>query len=524
MSTAGKAVAPSATGAWRAAAPWSALALAWAVLFGPTYRDLTDTLWTTDTNGHGPVILAVGLWLLWTQRGALPAPRERVAWHALPVLLLAALLYVLGRSQGLWTLEVLAQSALLAALLGWLVGAGALRKAWFPIVFLVFMVPWPEEWSQALTQPLKAGVSAVATVLLDAAGYPVTRSGVILVVGGYRLLVADACAGLNSLFTLEALGLLYLHLTNYRSRARKLALMIAIPPIAFVANVVRVVMLVLITWNFGDEAGQGFAHFYAGMTLFLVALAIVLLFDRLLDVACARTRAPAPAVVAPAPLPPGRTGVALAVMLAAAALAQWATPREPWRAASPKPLAELVPGRFEGWRPAGPVSLISSSPDLQAALDRTYDDSLARAYRHADGTLVMLSISYHRVQGRDRILHRPEVCYAGQGFDVRALEGDPHVEVASRSLPVTRLLAQGPRTEPVTYWLVVGDRVTRFGFDWRVATLGYGLQGVVPDGVLVRVSTLGAGGGDPFSRHQRFVQDLARAMPPADAARLFGLR
>lgn len=528
MSAAGRTLPAATVGAApRRWLPALALALAWLALFGPTYLGLASTLWATDTNGHGPVILVVGLWLLWTRRGALPAPRVQGSWAAAVGLLLSEALWVFGRSQGLWTLEVLAQAALLAALLHWLWGAAAMRAAWFPVVFLVFMVPWPEEWSQALTQPLKAGVSAVATALLHAGGYPIARSGVVLVVGGYRLLVADACAGLNSLFTLEALGLLYLNLMAYRSGARNVALMLAVAPIAFAANVVRVVVLVLVTWHFGDAAGQGFAHFFAGMTLFMVALAIVLAVDRLFDLAFGRERVRASRAGSAAAFPAwpaGRAALAVATMLAAAMLAPAATPRQPLREGPQKSFAERVPERFGGWRAAGHVALIADSPELQQALDRSYDETLARAYRHEDGTLVMLSVSYHRVQGRDRILHRPEVCYAGQGFDVKAVEGDHRLALGARSLPVTRLMARGPRTEPVTYWLVVGDRVTRFGLDWRRVTLGYGLRGVLPDGVLVRVSTLGERRGDAFSPHERFARDLAAALPADDAARLFGVR
>jgi exosortase/archaeosortase family protein len=107
---------------------------------------------------------------------------------------------------------------------------------------------------------------------------------VILTVGPYQLLVADACAGLNSLFTLEALGLLYLNLMNYTSALRNLMLAVLIVPISFAANVTRVVILVLVTYHFGDEAGQGFVHGFAGMVLFMVALVLILFTDSLLSV------------------------------------------------------------------------------------------------------------------------------------------------------------------------------------------------------------------------------------------------
>ncbi len=144
------------------------------------------------------------------------------------------------------------------------------------------MVPLPGLVVQALTTPLKIVVSHVGEWLMYTMGYPVARSGVILYVGQYQLLVADACAGLNSMFTLEALGLLYMNLMNYTSVRRNLLLAILIIPIAFIANVIRVMVLVLVTFHFGDAAGQGFVHGFAGMLLFMIALTMMLVVDKII--------------------------------------------------------------------------------------------------------------------------------------------------------------------------------------------------------------------------------------------------
>jgi exosortase len=141
------------------------------------------------------------------------------------------------------------------------------------------MVPLPATLVISITTPLKSAVSAVASSALYNMGYPVGRSGVILTVGPYQLLVADACAGLNSMFTLEALGLLYMNLMNYKSAVRNVALAILIIPISFIANIIRVMILVLVTYHFGDAAGQGFVHGFAGMVLFIVALTLILSVD-----------------------------------------------------------------------------------------------------------------------------------------------------------------------------------------------------------------------------------------------------
>lgn len=270
---------------WSQLAWIAVLGLGWLAMFGPTYAGLSSTIWASDEQGHGPIILAVALWMLYRKRDViLIGPHRPLPTVGLAVFTLGWLAYVAGRSQFVWMLEVGAQIPILAGLLLFFLGASALRAAWFTLFFLIFMVPLPGDFVSLLTGPLKSAVSSVASTTLYYLGYPVGRAGVILTVGPYQLLVADACAGLNSMFTLEALGMLYMNLMNYKSVSRNIALAILILPISFIANVVRVMILVLVTYHFGDEAGQGFVHGFAGMVLFIVALSLMIFVDRLLNI------------------------------------------------------------------------------------------------------------------------------------------------------------------------------------------------------------------------------------------------
>ena len=259
------------------------LAAGFALLYVPFYAELARTIWATDEQGHGPIILAVSAWLLFARRhqiaDALVSPKPWLGW---PLVFLACLLYAFGRSQEIIMFAGASQIFMLAGLLLIFRGPAALRAAFFPLFFLAFMIPLPEALVAAITAPLKSAVSAVASNLLYIMGYPVGRSGVIMTVGPYQLLVADACAGLNSMFTLEALGMLYMNLMGYTSLKRNVALAVLLIPIAFAANIVRVMILVLVTYHFGDEAGQGFVHGFAGMVLFMVALILMLSTDKLL--------------------------------------------------------------------------------------------------------------------------------------------------------------------------------------------------------------------------------------------------
>lgn len=254
-----------------------------AVLYLPTYWSLSQTIWRSPDQSQGPLMLAAALWLLFDRRRAIAdAPRAPRHLLGTGVLAVGLLLYVVGRSQSIWVFEVGSQMFVFAALLLIFKGTAALRLAWFPIAFLIFMVPLPGPLVAAVTGPLKAGVSFIASELLFSFGYPVSRAGVILTVGPYLILVADACAGLTSMFSLEAVGLLYLNIVRHPSMLRNVTLSLLVIPIAFCANVVRVLVLVLVTYHLGDSAGQGFLHAFAGLLLFVVALVMIVAVDHML--------------------------------------------------------------------------------------------------------------------------------------------------------------------------------------------------------------------------------------------------
>jgi exosortase B len=267
-----------------------ALAAGFLLLLGPTVMDLIRQVWQTDEQGHGPIIGAVSLWLMWRSRQrVIDAPCKPANWLGGAMFALGMLMYALGRSQQILQGEVIGILLAAMALVLLLRGTAALRVWAFPFFFLIFLVPLPGVLVQAVTIPLKMAVSYVAEVLMYKLGYPIGRTGVILTVGQYQLLVADACAGLNSMFTLEALGLLYANLMGYTSKLRNVLLAILVVPIAFTANVIRVLILILVTYYLGDEAGQGFVHTFAGMVLFGVGLVMMLTTDSLLGRALGQT-------------------------------------------------------------------------------------------------------------------------------------------------------------------------------------------------------------------------------------------
>jgi exosortase B len=259
------------------------LALGLLVTVLPTLFAMATQSWTREEGVHGPLVLAVAGWLIWRSWGELaPLARPGNPWLAFPVLLVASAAYVVGRAFNFLIIEVAALLLALLAIAYAHVGHRVLMKMWFPILFLVFVIPLPGWLLDSMTQPLKILVSDVVTWLLAAAGYPITQVGVTLYIAQYQLLVEDACAGLNSIISLTAVGLTYIYLLHNASWRYALLLMAFLLPIAIVANVVRVIILVLLTYYAGNEVAQGYLHDFAGIVTFVSALLLIFLLDTLL--------------------------------------------------------------------------------------------------------------------------------------------------------------------------------------------------------------------------------------------------
>ncbi|MCP3442060.1 exosortase [Bradyrhizobium sp. CCGUVB14] len=252
--------------------------------YTPTIRGLINGPWQTEQEGHGPLIIAATLWLIWQSRDRLKrvelAPAPIAGWA---ILLLGLVLMYLSRlQQGLLTVEmgsvlpVIVGSILICA--GW----PMLRSLAFPIGFLVFAVPMPDWLVDSMTVPLKVFISDTVTKVLYAAGFPVAQNGVMIMIGTYQLLVKDACSGMNSIFALSAIGVFYVYAFRWKEKLRGILLLLSIVPITILSNFIRVFALVLMAYYGGPDLIEGVVHDLTGISLFVVALLLLFIFDGIL--------------------------------------------------------------------------------------------------------------------------------------------------------------------------------------------------------------------------------------------------
>lgn len=260
------------------------LAVGLALTIIPTIMSMAQQSWSQEAGVHGPLVLATAVWLIWRNWGEIRAEAQPGnLWIAVPIVVLMSLAYVFGRAFDFLLIEVAALLGALMAVAYAHVGHRVMLKNWFPLFYLLFLIPLPGWVMDSITQPLKVFVSDITTWLLSLAGYPITQVGVTIYIAQYQLLVEDACAGLNSLISLTAIGLFYIYLMHNASWRYSALLLLLLLPIAIAANVVRVIILVLLTYYAGNEVAQGYLHDFAGIVTFVSALLLIFGIDKLLS-------------------------------------------------------------------------------------------------------------------------------------------------------------------------------------------------------------------------------------------------
>lgn len=201
-------------------------------------------------------------------------------------------------------------------------------------------------------------------------------------------------------------------------------------------------------------------------------------------------------------------------MLAAAGLALALTPRLKVADQGPQiSLETMIPGQFGEWKQDETIVHLIVSPEAKDLLDKIYNQTLTRNYINSKGEQIMLSIAYGSVQSYSSQIHRPEMCYPAQGFQIRSMSKS-FIDFSGAKLPVMKLVAtHGQRTEPITYWVMIGDSVVRGNWEQHFVRLKYGLSGKIPYGILIRVSTISADESQSYRTEEQFVRDMLGAVP-----------
>lgn len=217
-------------------------------------------------------------------------------------------------------------------------------------------------------------------------------------------------------------------------------------------------------------------------------------------------------------------------MLAAAAATAFLTTAKV-EAVPKADLEAIVPARFGDWHEVKGIALqMDLAPrrdDNAPDMSNPYDETVLRTYTRSDGATIMLALAWGARQRQDVKIHRPELCYVAQGFEVGASARTPLALDEGGQIPATRLVARSQsRVEPVTYWIRIGSEITTNAWQSRLAILREGMKGRSADGILVRVSqALPPNGGDlakSYAVQEQFLKDLVASVAPAGVPLLVG--
>jgi exosortase len=257
------------------------LALALGLLYWPTYETLYESVWPQEHYSHGQLIPLVFLFLLYRKREHFinPAEFKPEYGYGLFLLFCGLMMLTIGRRGSIILLETASQIPLFFAISLVLFGKEGMRAIRFPVLFLSFMIPPPGIIMYTLTSHLKLWNAEIAVDFLYRLGYPVALDGVVITIAPYRLFLADACAGINSLFALAALGTVLIYMTAGRSTRRKVFLCLTLIPLALLSNFVRVIVLLLATYHHSDTLADQI-HELTGYIMFILSMIVVLIMEQ----------------------------------------------------------------------------------------------------------------------------------------------------------------------------------------------------------------------------------------------------
>jgi exosortase len=247
-----------------------------AVLYAPVFSNLYTMRWDTVDYTHAYFILPISLWLTWRKRKEI----KEICQHSNPnrnnlkgffILILGTLMFIFSWRQDYVFIQALSLIPFLLGLTGYLYGKSMVKLLSFPILYLLLLVPPPFGILDSITLPMRHGIYVLTEKIFFLLHYPISREGLLLTIGYNDIFMGAPCSGFRSLITMFSLVLVYVYISK-GNLSKKLILTSFIIPMALLGNLVRVITLCLITFYFGEEAGQGFFHNFSGIVIFIITI------------------------------------------------------------------------------------------------------------------------------------------------------------------------------------------------------------------------------------------------------------
>ena len=277
-------------------------------LYIPVFCTLYQSRWDAIDYTHAYFILPLSLLIVWLKRNEIkqhvtsyvPRPTSYVPGFILLVFGLAS--FTLGWRWDYLFISTLSLIPLLFGMCLFLYNKGLARILVFPILYLLLLVPVPVGVLDSITLPMRTLASVLSANILSLMRYDIVREGLLINMGGHEIFMGAPCSGFRSLITMISLGLIYIYLSPQKEISRgvilsvsegsqvknkifikNVILFMSIIPLALIGNLTRIIALCLITFYFGEAAGQGFFHNFSGMVVFLIIILGLMGLERILE-------------------------------------------------------------------------------------------------------------------------------------------------------------------------------------------------------------------------------------------------
>ncbi len=411
-------------------------AVAWA--YQDTARWILDGWRQNPYYSHGPLVPVLSGWLLWRYRLAIVGVPWRAWWPGLAVVAVAAAAYLAGRLLDINLLLGLSLLLLIHGLVLAAAGPAVYRRTWFALAFLVFAVPVSQLVIHHYGFPLQLASARLATGLMSLlTGADARAVGTLMRLDGQDYLVAAECSGFKALLGLTMVGVLAAYLTDTTAR-RKAVIALLAPPIAVVANVVRLLAILVIGRLVGHDFAVTTFHDLSGLVMLAVAVAALLGVARLVVGPEADLSTPAPVDSPRLPHWPALSAplaLAAVLVLLAGGVGRALVPPPPPRPNVDLAQVPLTLGRWQGTE-------LPISPRVRQELGDVA--IIQREYRRTRDELPLQVIV---ICGRGRrSLHPPAACYVGAGHELME-ERETLLHHAGEDLHFERLIV-GRRSRP----------------------------------------------------------------------------
>ena len=468
-----------------------------AFLYAATLMKLGSDWWTDENYSHGLLVPFVMVYIIWIDFENLKSiPKNASFWLGGSVILFSLAMLLAGTLGAELFIQRISFVLMLLGIVVYFFGANLLRFLIVPFLLLLFAIPIPQIIFNKIAFPLQIWASQLAIWGIRLFEVPSIRKGNVIEMlpqGATQIValeVVEACSGIRSLMTLVTLGLVLWYFTRENSRfdwLRAVVFMLSAIPIAILTNAGRVTGTGVLTYYYGKQAADGFAHDISGWLVYLVALVLLLGLNFILkrfQPKAGKTNYEKRITKNELAVNNSRIIALIAILFLGGIFINWFEQRgeiSPER----KSLRE-IPSKLGDWTQKG--SDIRFSEQTESVL-RT-SDYVMREYGNSSGKFANLYVGYYASQRTGATYHSPQNCLPGAGWEMKSPEIVEIQTPSGKSFQANRYIIENGQSKAVMiYWYQGRGRTVASEYTDKIYTVLDSVLRRRSDGSMVRVMT-----------------------------------